>query len=216
LQAKNLKASAVVSEDPTTYYTTLTHSFTLDLNMSSTINGHSQSNDVYWTTNDPRNTGVIGYEGAKPIFFRFVTTTTLNSTRTVVWKGTNNPNVENEIAWLDWESMNHLGTATIGRFQTPMANLLQRGTTPRCRIFAIPGDGRRFEWRRSESDPCHYDLYDGSGKVYASHTVYLQPQRSAVAELNAVMNYWFKDDEMLLLTSIISLTINRWIDQNGA
>lgn len=30
------------------------------------------SNDVYWTTNDPRNTGVIGYEGNKPIFFRFV------------------------------------------------------------------------------------------------------------------------------------------------
>ncbi|CAE7231233.1 unnamed protein product [Rhizoctonia solani] len=209
----------------------------------SLTNGHTQpSNDVYWTTNDPRNTGVIGYEGAKPVFFRFVTTTTLNSTRTVVWKGTSNPNVEQEVAWLDWESMNHLGTATIGRFQTPMTNLLQRGTTPRCRIFAIPGDGRRFEWRRCETDPCRYDLYDGSGKLCASHTVYLQPQRSAVAELNAVMNYWFKEDEMvseswnrttnrgayripppfrsssfqLLLTSIISLTINRWIDQNGA
>jgi hypothetical protein len=41
--------------------------------MSATTNGHTQpSNDVYWTTNDPRNTGVIGYEGAKPVFFRFV------------------------------------------------------------------------------------------------------------------------------------------------
>ncbi|CAE6500308.1 unnamed protein product [Rhizoctonia solani] len=185
--------------------------------MSSTTNGHCPpSNDVYWTTNDPRNTGVIGYEGATPVFFRFVTTTTLNSTRTVVWKGTSNPNVEHEVAWLDWESMNHLGTATIGRFQTPMTNLLQRGTTPRCRIFAIPGDGRRFEWRRCERDPCRYDLFDGSGKLCASHVVYLQPQRSAVAELNAIMNYWFKEDEMLLLTAIISLTINRWIDQNGA
>ncbi|KAF8671417.1 hypothetical protein RHS04_08302 [Rhizoctonia solani] len=166
--------------------------------MSATNNGHTQpSNDVYWTTNDPRNTGVIGYEGAKPVFFRFVTTTTLNSTRTVVWQGTNNPNVEHEIAWLDWDSMNHLGTATIGRFQTPMTNLLQRGATQRCRIFAIPGDGRRFEWRRSESNPCHYDLYDTTGKLYASHTVYSQPQRSVVAELNAVMSYWFKEDEMV-------------------
>lgn len=94
--------------------------------------------------------------------------------------------------------------------------------------------------------------------LYATHNVYLQPQRSDVAELNAVMSYWFKGDEMvspppappfrslpafpsrgipplsslnpkkrpdkcshysskqLLLTAIISLTINRWIDQNGA
>ncbi|KAG8726034.1 hypothetical protein FRC12_023784 [Ceratobasidium sp. 428] len=181
-----------------------------------TSNGMIASHDVYWTTNDPRNTGVIGYEGDKPIFFRFVTTTTLSSTRTVVWKGTNNPNVEEEVAWLDWASMNHLGTATIGRFQTPMTNLLQRGVSNKSRIFAIPGDGRRFEWRRSESDACHYDLYDGTSTLYASHTVYLQPQRSSVAELNAVMNYWFKDDDMLLLTAVISLTINRWIDQNGA
>ncbi|KAG8679379.1 hypothetical protein FRC09_019010 [Ceratobasidium sp. 395] len=205
-----------------------------------TSNGMIASHDVYWTTNDPRNTGVIGYEGDKPVFFRFVrinkrvyatvslttsnkvTTTTLSSTRTVVWKGTNNPNVEEEVAWLDWASMNHLGTATIGRFQTPMTNLLQRGVSNKSRIFAIPGDGRRFEWRRSESDACHYDaripliLYDGTSTLYASHTVYLQPQRSSVAELNAVMNYWFKDDDMLLLTAVISLTINRWIDQNGA
>ncbi|KAG8742635.1 hypothetical protein FRC10_001184 [Ceratobasidium sp. 414] len=207
-----------------------------------TTNGIAVSHDVYWTTNDPRNTGVIGYEGDKPIFFRFphppfdkVTTTTLSSTRTVVWKGTNNPNVEEEVAWyvppcipstqytsptrahrLDWASMNHLGTATIGRFQTPMTNLLQRGASSKSRIFAIPGDGRRFEWRRRETDACRYDLYDGTQTLYASHTVYLQPQRSSVAELNAVMNYWFKDDDMLLLTAVISLTINRWIDQNGA
>lgn len=183
---------------------------------SPTANGAAASNDVYWTTNDPRNTGVIGYEGTNPIFFRFVTTTTLSSTRTVVWKGTNNPNVEEEVAWLDWASMNHLGTATIGRFQTPMTNLLQRGTSTRSRIFAIPGDGRRFEWLRSETDSYHYDLFDGNQRLYAAHTVYPQPQRSSVAELNAVMNYWFKGDEMLLLTAIISLTINRWIDQNGA
>ncbi|KAG9088648.1 hypothetical protein FRC06_001935, partial [Ceratobasidium sp. 370] len=177
-------------------------------------NGMIPSHDVYWTTNDPRNTGVIGYEGDKPVFFRFVrilqrlglcaisltlhkvTTTTLSSTRTVVWKGTNNPNVEEEVAWLDWASMNHLGTATIGRFQTPMTNLLQRGASSKSRIFAIPGDGRRFEWRRRETDACRYDLYDGAQTLYASHTVYLQPQRSSVAELNAVMSYWFKDDDM--------------------
>jgi hypothetical protein len=45
---------------------------TLSITTMSASNGTAASNDVYWTTNDPRNTGVIGYEGTNPIFFRFV------------------------------------------------------------------------------------------------------------------------------------------------
>lgn len=47
-----------------------------------TTNGHQATgNDVYWTTNDPRNTGVIGYEGANPVFFRFVSASMSMSAR---------------------------------------------------------------------------------------------------------------------------------------
>ncbi|KAB5590418.1 hypothetical protein CTheo_6135 [Ceratobasidium theobromae] len=197
-----------------------------------TTNGHQATgNDVYWTTNDPRNTGVIGYEGANPVFFRFVTTTTLNSTRTVVWKGTNNPNVEQEVAWRPAHMQAGLGIDEPPRNrdnrQVPNAHDQLASTREPVRVRATAHAGPESLLSRATDGASNGDaasriraatmwLYDGTGALFATHIVYLQAQRSAVAELNAVMNYWFKDDEMLLLTAIISLTINRWIDQNGA
>ncbi|KAG9124147.1 hypothetical protein FRC07_012653 [Ceratobasidium sp. 392] len=176
----------------------------------------STSSDLYWTSHDPRDSGIIGYEGTRPVFWRLATTMAYhNATRTVVFKGTDQANREDEVAWLDWTSVNHLGLATIGDMEVPMSELVQRGTNFRARSFTVPFDGRVFEWRRDEIFASMYELYSAEGTLMASFEQYDLPQPSSIGPLHGVMRYWYKDDEALQLTSIISLTLIRWIALHG-
>ncbi|QRW00247.1 hypothetical protein RhiJN_28265 [Ceratobasidium sp. AG-Ba] len=174
------------------------------------------SHDLYWTSHDPRDTGIIGYEGTRPIFWRLATTMAYhNATRTVIFKGTDQPNREDEVAWLDWTSVNHLGRATIGDMELPMSDLVQRGSSFRARSFVIPFDGRVFEWRRDEMFSSMYELYSSEGTLMASFEQYDVPQASSIGQLYGVMRYWYKNDDTLQLTSIISLSLIRWIALHG-
>lgn len=174
------------------------------------------SNDLYWTSHDPRDTAIIGYEGKHPVFWRLATTVAYhNATRTVIFKGTEQSEHEDEVAWLDWTSVNHLGLATIGDMEVPMSELVQRGSTFRARSFTIPIDGRVFEWRRDELFNSMYELYSAHGTLMASFELYDIPQVSSIGMLHGVMRYWYKNDDHLMLTSIISLALIRWIALHG-
>ncbi|KAF8610821.1 hypothetical protein BDV93DRAFT_601778 [Ceratobasidium sp. AG-I] len=189
--------------------------------MSTTVSSPSStagstSNDLYWTSHDPRDTAIIGYEGTRPVFWRLATTVAYhNATRTTVFKGTERSEREDEVAWLDWTSVNHLGLATIGDMEVPMSELVQRGSTFRARSFTIPCDGRVFEWRRDEIFNSMYELYDAHGTLVASFELYDIPQVSSIGMLHGVMRYWYKSDDHLMLTSIISLSLIRWIALHG-
>ncbi|KAG8689511.1 hypothetical protein FRC11_002226, partial [Ceratobasidium sp. 423] len=172
------------------------------------------SNDVYWTSPDPRDSGIIGYEATRPIFWRLATTMAYhNATRTIVFKGADQSSREEEVAWLDWTSVNHLGLATIGDMEVPMSQLVQRGSTFRSRQFTIPDlqDQRVFEWRRDDIFDSMYQLYSSDGTMMASFELYDMPQPSSIGPLYAVMRYWYEKDDNLMLTSILSLTLVRWI-----
>ncbi|KAG8694033.1 hypothetical protein FRC09_010111 [Ceratobasidium sp. 395] len=161
---------------------------------SSTTGG--TSNDLYWTSHDPRDSGIIGYEGTRPVFWRLATTMAYhNATRTVIYKGTDQASREDEVAWLDWTSVNHLGLATIGDMEVPMSELVQRGTNFRARSFVVPFDGRVFEWRRDEIFSNMYELYNAEGKLMASFEQYDLPQDSSIGSLHGVMRYWYTNDD---------------------
>ncbi|CAE6515573.1 unnamed protein product [Rhizoctonia solani] len=176
------------------------------------------SNDVYWTSPDPRDSGIIGYEGGRPVFWRLDTTIAYhNATRTTVFKGVGQTSREEEVAWLDWTSVNHLGLATIGDMEVPMSQLVQRGSVIRSRQFMIPDlhDQRVFEWRRDDIFDSMYQLYSADGTMMASFELYDIPQPSSIGPLHAVMRYWYEKDDNLMLTSILSLTLIRWITLHG-
>ncbi|KAF8682524.1 hypothetical protein RHS04_02466 [Rhizoctonia solani] len=182
------------------------------------IGSNHPSNDLYWTSPDPRDSGVIGYEGARPVFWRLATTMAYhNATRTIVFKGVDQSSREEEVAWLDWTSVNHLGLATIGNMEVPMSQLVQRGSAFRSRQFMIldPQDQRVFEWRQDELFNNMYRLHNADGTVIASFELYDMPQPSSIGPLYAVMRYWYKEDDNLMLTSILSLTLIRWIALHG-
>ncbi|GAB1517551.1 hypothetical protein RhiXN_01901 [Rhizoctonia solani] len=140
-----------------------------------------------------------------------------NATRTIVFKGVDQSSREEEVAWLDWTSVNHLGLATIGNMEVPMSELVQRGSAFRSRQFMIldPQDQRVFEWRQDELFNNMYRLHNADGTVIASFELYDMPQPSSIGPLYAVMRYWYKEDDNLMLTSILSLTLIRWIALHG-
>ncbi|KDN49427.1 hypothetical protein RSAG8_02129, partial [Rhizoctonia solani AG-8 WAC10335] len=179
---------------------------------------NDDSNDLYWTSPDPRDSGIIGYEGARPVFWRLGTTIAYhNATRTTVFKGVSDSSIEEEVAWLDWASVNHLGLATIGKMEVPMSQLVQRGSTFRSRRFVIPDlqDQRVFEWRRDSMFDGMYQLFSADGTLMASFELYDAPQPSSIGPLYAVMRYWYEKDDNLMLTSILSLSLIRWIVLHG-
>ncbi|CAE6470530.1 unnamed protein product [Rhizoctonia solani] len=179
---------------------------------------NDDSNDLYWTSPDPRDSGIIGYEGARPVFWRLDTTIAYhNATRTTVFKGVSDSSTEEEVAWLDWASVNHLGLATIGKMEVPMSQLVQRGSTFRSRRFVIPDlqDQRVFEWCRDSMFDGMYQLFSADGILMASFELYNAPQPSSIGPLYAVMRYWYEMDDNLMLTSILSLSLIRWIVLHG-
>ncbi|KAH7340322.1 hypothetical protein B0J17DRAFT_650914 [Rhizoctonia solani] len=183
-----------------------------------TIGANTTSNDLYWTSPDPRDSGIIGYEGARPVFWRLATTMAYhNATRTIVYKAVDESSREEEVAWLDWTSVNHLGRATIGGMELAMSQLVQRGSSFRARMFNIPDpeDQRAFEWRRDDVFSSMYQLYGANGSVLASFELYDVPQPSSIGPLYAVMRYWYEQDDKLMLTSILSITLIRWIALHG-
>ncbi|CAE6460055.1 unnamed protein product [Rhizoctonia solani] len=183
-----------------------------------TIGANQSSNDLYWTSPDPRDSGIIGYEGARPVFWRLATTMAYhNATRTVIYKGVDHSSREEEVAWFDWTSVNHLGRATIGGMELAMSELVQRGSTFRSRLFRIPDpeDQRVFEWRRDDIFDSMYQLYGADGSVLASFELYDVPQPSSIGPLYAVMRYWYEQDDNLMLTSILSISLIRWIALHG-
>lgn len=88
-----------------------------------------------------------------------------NATRTIIFKGADESNGEEEVAWLvfvfltcyllglmhphgysyrlDWTSVNHLGLATIGDMEIPMSELVRKGTT--SRLVGITANGSLVE-----------------------------------------------------------------------
>ncbi|KAL5636062.1 hypothetical protein ACGC1H_004771 [Rhizoctonia solani] len=77
---------------------------------------NQESNDVYWTSHDPRDSGIIGYEGARPVFWRLATTMAYhNATRTIVFKGAGESSREEEVAWSVSQSIPNL-TACVNSF----------------------------------------------------------------------------------------------------
>ena len=114
----------------------------------------SHVNEIYFTgPGDPRNRCVaIGFQNNVPVLYKFDTVELAQSIRTTVSTVDPSPslddrggfcaqlapnsgvykqvkfNQETDIAYLDWELGNHLGSVVRGKTRTPMADFVARGS----------------------------------------------------------------------------------------
>ncbi|ELU44630.1 hypothetical protein AG1IA_01338 [Rhizoctonia solani AG-1 IA] len=180
------------------------------------IGSNHPSNDLYWTSPDPRDSGVIGYEGAQPVFWRLVRPTfRAVSCSASIFKGVDQSSREEEVARLDLcessrvgDNREHggshvsarserLGVSVRNPFVRRGYHLSQINTLVSSRQFMIldPQDQRVFEWRQDELFNNMYRLHNADGTVIASFELYDMPQPSSIGPLYAVMRYWYKEDD---------------------
>jgi hypothetical protein len=150
-----------------------THSFKKAsvLPSSSTTMSTTSIGTLFFYSEDPRSTMIVGHEGDRPIFYQFETKTMYSSTtRTEISIGSGSGNSRRVVANFDWTSGTHLGMATVGSNNFPMSHfvttrsnkyvpshtsllrqVVMAGICSR-RQFVHRRDGRVYEWHRTERD----------------------------------------------------------------
>ncbi|KAG7092395.1 hypothetical protein E1B28_008752 [Marasmius oreades] len=73
-------------------------------------------------------------------------------------------------------------------------------------------EGKRFEWRRVQGNPTSYDLYMSPDIHIAAFRRFVSS--TAVGTSHGLLQYRFTND-ILLLESLLSLCLIRWIDLHG-
>ncbi|THU90682.1 hypothetical protein K435DRAFT_672549 [Dendrothele bispora CBS 962.96] len=166
--------------------------------------------DLFFTgREDPRSCTIIG-EDTKPVFFSFETLERgmMFNTRTNVMLYS-----EKLVATLDWSPGDHMGSFCIGSSRMSMSQLVLPGSVPNARGFFSSVDGRRFEWRKSHGGPASYDLFLLPNNVQvAAYRRYISS--TTVGPSHGLLQYKFSND-LLLLESLLSLCLVRWIDTWG-
>ncbi|KAJ8078706.1 hypothetical protein PM082_012989 [Marasmius tenuissimus] len=156
---------------------------------------------------DPRSCSIIGEDDIKPIYFSFESyeRTAMSNPRTIVSRA------KEAVATLEWSPSNHLGFVYLGQRNFPMSHLIMPGTTNGARGFTS-SEGKRFEWRRVPGIPTSYDLFMLPNVHIAAFRRYVTS--TAVGTSHGLLQYRFTND-MLLLESLLSLCVIRWIDLQG-
>lgn len=116
------------------------------------------------------------------------------------------------MAHFDWDLGNHLGTGSYLGKDIEMAQLVKNGTNHYCRRFASRNGGV-YEWRRCLDNPHGYDLFTVPGNLRLAEYRRMS-MNTPVGPSHAYLHLWF-DAEDLLLESLLSLCLNRWIDWHG-
>jgi len=117
-----------------------------------------------------------------------------------ITRGRNEP-----AAVFDWAAQHYLGLATVRGRSFPMADLVQE-TAPSARAFDY--DRQKYEWRRVAATPGSYELYAQNSKIAAFRLV---NQMTPVGPSHGYLQYAFAKPD-LLLTALLALCVNRWID----
>jgi len=174
-----------------------------------------QGNILFWTSADPRETTIWGNEAVCDVYEGtqiqrkieyFVTTPPGYSVQTKTFIRSNHDGPSAEF-W--WATLTQLGLCVLKNSQIPMAHFLRKGSTPNCSRFYIPEDGRCFEWCRSTHQSLAFTLYEvPSGIAFAEFIG--GPFESD--ELYPYMQYYWSQDDALLLFAILSITVRRWMD----
>ncbi|KAF9264745.1 hypothetical protein L218DRAFT_861779 [Marasmius fiardii PR-910] len=157
---------------------------------------------------DPRSCAVIGEDDLKPIYFSFETYERglASNARTIVCL-----EAKEVVASFEWSPNNHLGYVCLGQRNFPMSHLILPGTINYARGFTS-SEGKKFEWRRVQGNPTSYDLYMLPNVHIAAFRRYVSS--TAVGTSHGLLQYRFTND-MLLLESLLSLCLIRWIDLHG-
>ncbi|KAJ7685041.1 hypothetical protein DFH06DRAFT_968661 [Mycena polygramma] len=159
---------------------------------------------------DPRNCVIIG-EDTVPRFFCFETPDRqIHGIRTTVYSNNNS-----KVASLVFGPGNQLGSVTIGSRTQPertvsMADLLSPGSSHNARSF-FSADGRKYEWRKCANVAGAYDLYALNPPVVRVAAWRRCSEETPVGRSTGLLQYTFAQDG-LLLYSILTLCLNRWVD----
>ncbi|KAJ6547411.1 hypothetical protein B0H19DRAFT_1165488 [Mycena capillaripes] len=160
---------------------------------------------------DPRNCVIIG-EDVIPRFFCFETPERqIHGVKTTIYS-----NGSSKVASLFFGPGNQLGSATIaGRTQSEsrtvsMVDFLSPGSNHNARCF-FAADGRKYEWRKCANVAGAYDLYALDAPVVRVAAFRRCSEDTAVGRSTGLLQYTFAQDG-LLLYSLITLCLNRWVD----
>jgi len=167
--------------------------------------------ELYFTGKDDPRAGciMIGYVGERPIYYHFETgVLPMGNTRTIIYR-----NESEAVAYFDWNNGTQPGTLTYGNNQqVSMSWLVMPGSNDNCRSF-IAISGSHFEWRRApdEHGQLKYDLYAGPTSMIATYFRFPQPKDTPVGPSYGMMKFKF-DDDNLLVSALMALSLNMWKD----
>ncbi|KZP20774.1 hypothetical protein FIBSPDRAFT_528926 [Athelia psychrophila] len=116
------------------------------------------------------------------------------------------------VATLNWHTRDRLGLVNITlepRIQATMSNMAIHVPETNGRMFTS-ADGVCYEWRRSPEDPRAYDLFLMPDALLGKFRH--EYEDTPVGPSFAYLQFCF-DHQRLLLESMLSLCINRWLDQ---
>ena len=103
----------------------------------------SQNHVLSWTSQDPRQSQLVGPQG---VVYRFQSDTNAHGQSTTILWRTIKSNKEDRVANLAWAPGGGLGRAVIGKNLRPMADLVRRDPQiPNSRVFVGP-DGLQYKW----------------------------------------------------------------------
>jgi len=97
-----------------------------------------------------------------------------------------------------------------------MSQLVGKGSSSGARSFWLKREQRCFEWRQDDQDPGVFMLFElPRNMLLARFECGPFNQAYATPEIHGCMQYWFKNHDELLLTSLLSLTVTRWLLKYG-
>ncbi|KAF7338418.1 BTB domain-containing protein [Mycena venus] len=161
---------------------------------------------------DPLSCIIIG-EDTVPRFFCFETPERqFHGIRTTVYANNNS-----RVASLVFGPGKQLGSVTIGgtraqpEYRTfSMADLVAPGSNHNARSF-FSVDGRKYEWRKCANLSGAYDLYALNPPVVRVAAFRRCSEDTPVGRSTGLLQYTFAQ-EGLLLHTLITLCLNRWVD----
>ncbi|KAJ7172628.1 hypothetical protein C8R46DRAFT_894274 [Mycena filopes] len=160
-------------------------------------------------SDDPRTTCVIIGEDIAPRFFCFETPDRQNSEHGV--RTTVHSDNSNKVASLVFGPGNQLGNVIIGNSaHSQVRSLLSNGART---FFSL--EGRRYEWRKTANVSGAYDLYAMNPPVVRIAAFRRCSEETPVGRSTGLFQYTFAQDG-LLLYSLLSLCLNRWMDMYAA
>ncbi|KAJ7905343.1 hypothetical protein B0H14DRAFT_4865 [Mycena olivaceomarginata] len=187
--------------------------------------------DLFFTgKSDPLSCVVIG-EDVVPRFFCFETPDRQSyGVRTTVYS-----NNSSKVASLVFGPGNQLGSVTIGGSRAEpgyrtvsMADFLLPGSNHKLRGCAsspililtrslrsarsfFSADGRKYEWRKCANISGAYDLYALNPPIVRVAAFRRCSEETPVGRSTGLLQYTFAQDGLLLYT-LLSLCLNRWVD----